>query len=111
MYYGDESSPSLGNAGGAYFKFIPATPWAGGNITRLDESPLAAGRVFGLRLGKRATNNFGQGSNTAQGVWVPVPNAATPGVQLRSEAARLKLTGFYRPRTRTSTSPRSRWAT
>lgn len=29
-YYGDENRPFNGNPGGAYFKFIPTTLWAGG---------------------------------------------------------------------------------
>src|SRR5262245_3225414 len=33
LYYGDENRPSVGNPGGAYFKFIPTTPWPGGVIT------------------------------------------------------------------------------
>ena len=29
FYYGDENRPSSGTPGGAYFKFVPTTPWAG----------------------------------------------------------------------------------
>jgi hypothetical protein len=96
MYYGDENRPFQGTAGGAYFKFVPATPWAGGAITALDQSPLTAGQVYGLRLGKRSGNtDYGQGSNTGLGTWVLI----TPSVDadLRSAAATLKLTGYYRP--------------
>lgn len=97
IYYGDENRPLNGTPGGAYFKFIPATPWSGGApITRLDQSPLAAGTVYGLRLGKRSGNaDFGQGSNTGRGTWIAVPNAG--GALLRERAAELMLTGYYRP--------------
>jgi secreted PhoX family phosphatase len=100
MYYGDENRPLNGTAGGAYFKFIPARPWIPGNapITNLADSPLASGSVFGLRLGKRAGNtDFGQGSNTGQGTWIPIPNAGLAATRLRTEAANSKLTGYYRP--------------
>jgi secreted PhoX family phosphatase len=98
MYYGDENRPANGTAGGAYFKFIPARPWNGAPITNLADSPLASGSVFGLRLGRRAaTPDFGQGSNTGQGNWIPIPNAGLPATRLRTEAANNKLTGYYRP--------------
>ena len=65
LYYGDESGPP-GHAGGAYFKFIPSTPWTGGTITDLSQSPLVSGKVYGLRLGKRSGNtDYGQGSKPA----------------------------------------------
>jgi len=57
LYYGDENRPLNGTAGGAYFKFIPTTPWGGGTISNLSQSPLAAGTVYGLRVGKRSGNN------------------------------------------------------
>jgi secreted PhoX family phosphatase len=97
MYYGDENRPSQGTPGGAYFKFIPAVPWPGGPaITHLANSPLVSGAVFGLRLGKRSNNtDYGQGSNTGLGTWVPV--TTTPNTNLRAAAATLKLTGYHRP--------------
>jgi secreted PhoX family phosphatase len=101
MYYGDENRPNVGTAGGAYFKFIPSVPWTGGApITDLAQSPLAAGKVYGLRLGKRTSGNtpnadYGQGSNTGLGIWVEVINASN--ANLRAAAAGLKLTGYYRP--------------
>jgi hypothetical protein len=59
-YCGDENRPSNGTAGGAYFKFIPASlrdPSAG-PIAGLGDSPYAAaGTIYGLRLGKRSGNN------------------------------------------------------
>ena len=98
MYYGDENRPLNGTPGGAYFKFIPAKPWTGGSpILSLADSPFASGgKVFGLRLGKRAGNtDYGQGSNTGLGTWVEVVNANN--ALLRNAAAALKLTGYYRP--------------
>jgi secreted PhoX family phosphatase len=96
LYYGDENRPSRGTPGGAYFKFIPAVPWQGGTITNLDQSPLASGAAFGLRLGKRSGNtDYGQGSNTGLGTWVPIDPVST--LDLRAAAAALKLTGYYRP--------------
>jgi len=100
LYYGDENRPATGTPGGAYFKFIPTTPWAGGTIANLSQSPLTSGTIFGLRLGKRSGNtDYGQGSNTGLGTWVPIPPAADPllGQNLRAQAAALKLTGYYRP--------------
>ena len=97
LYYGDESRPSQGTAGGAYFKFVPINPWNGlAPIGALNQSPLAAGSVYGLRLGKNSGgSDYGQGSNTGLGTWVLVQNAY--GANLRAVAANLKLTGYYRP--------------
>ena len=100
MYYGDENRPGTGTAGGAYFKFIPTTPWAGGDIADLSQSPLTSGAIYGLRLGKRGGNtDYGQGSNTGLGTWVAIPPAADPSVgqNLRAQAASLRLNGYYRP--------------
>jgi secreted PhoX family phosphatase len=97
MYYGDENRPSQGVVGGAYFKFIPSSPWNGdGPISSLDESPLADGAVYGLRLGKRSEGtDYGQGSNTGLGTWIPVENSYD--ADLRAAAETLNLTGYYRP--------------
>ena len=96
LYYGDEQRPASGTPGGAYFKFIPASPWGGGNITSLDQSPLVAGTIYGLRLGKRNGNtDWGQGSNTGLGIWQLV--TSTPNTNLRAFAASARLTGYYRP--------------
>ena len=70
-YYGDENRPSNGTAGGAYFKFIPASlrdPSAG-PIAGLGDSPYAAaGTIYGLRLGKRSGNtDYGQGTQYGLG--------------------------------------------
>lgn len=97
LYYGDENRPSKGTAGGAYFKFVPANPWNGaGPVSTLADSPLAAGTVYGLRLGLRSGGtDYGQGSNTGLGTWVEVINSFEG--DLRVEAANLNLSGFYRP--------------
>lgn len=96
MYYGDENRPLNGAPGGAYFKFIPTTPWTGGNVSSLSQSPLASGKVYGLRLGKRSGNtDYGQGSNTGLGTWAPIDPASIGN--LRAAAATLKLAGYYRP--------------
>jgi secreted PhoX family phosphatase len=98
-YYGDENRPASGVGGGAYFKFIPASlrdPGAG-PVTGLEQSPYAtAGKIYGLRLGRRAGGtDFGQGTEVGQGTWVAVP--AAPDPDLRAQAAALHLTGYYRP--------------
>jgi len=98
-YAGDENRPGNGVAGGAYFKFIPATlrdPGAG-PVTKLSDSPYAVpGKLYGLRLGLRqGATDYGQGTELGLGAWVAVPAAADP--DLRGQAAALKLTGYYRP--------------
>jgi hypothetical protein len=93
-YYGDELSASNGVPGGAYYKFVPTTPWAGGApITSLDQSPFASGTVYGLRVGQGS--NHGQGFQYGNGSWQLLSGAA--GHQLRPLAATAKLTGYYRP--------------
>jgi len=98
VYFGDENRPSRGTAGGAYYKFIPSTlrdPNAPA-IANLTQSPLAAGSIFGLRVGFRSGGtDYGQGTQTGFGTWVPIP--AAPDPDLRAQAASLKLTGYYRP--------------
>jgi hypothetical protein len=47
VYYGDENRPLEGAPGGAYFKFVPESPWDGvSTIDELDQSPLASGGVY-----------------------------------------------------------------
>ena len=98
-YYGDENRPGGGSAGGAYFKFVPASPLdpGAGPVTSLADSPYAQpGTIAGLRLGRRAgATDYGQGTQFGLGTWVPVP--AAPDPDLRASAADLKLTGYYRP--------------
>ncbi len=106
--YQDENRPGKGNGGGGYFKFIPTKLWAGGGpITNLNNSPLASGRVFGLRLGRNSDNtDFGLGNHAGRGVWVEVTDgkfgasSTTPSVDrnnLRDAAHALLLTTGYRP--------------
>ncbi len=101
MYYGDENRPASGVAGGAYFKFVPARPWISGTITQLSDSPFASGKIFGLRLGKRGNVDYGQGTQTGLGNWIPVCDDATAtpcaNADLRLASATLNLTGYYRP--------------
>lgn len=98
VYYGDENRPATGTAGGAFFKYIPTTlrnPTAG-PITSLSQSPLGSGSLFGLRVGRRSGfTDFGQGTELGFGQWVPIPPG--PDVDLRAQAATLRLTGYYRP--------------
>ncbi len=103
MYYGDENRPGTGTPGGAYFKFVPTTPYAGtAPVTSLAASPLASGSVFGLQLGKRTPADSGQGTQTGRGQWLKVcsDGTATPcaaNVDLRAATVSLKLNGYYRP--------------
>ncbi|HZO97127.1 MAG TPA: alkaline phosphatase PhoX [Gaiellaceae bacterium] len=93
-YYGDELAAGNGAPGGAYYKFVPSTPWAGGApITSLDRSPYSSGTVYGLRVGQGG--NFGQGFSYGTGTWQAL--TSTPGRELRPLAAGAKLTGYYRP--------------
>jgi Bacterial protein of unknown function (DUF839) len=100
LYYGDENRPSVGTAGGAYFKFVPgtlATP--GRKIISPLESPLASGSIYGLRLGLRSgATDYGQGTQYGFGTWVPVCSGeACDEIDLRAQAATLHPTGYYRP--------------
>jgi secreted PhoX family phosphatase len=98
VYFGDEQRPGNGTPGGAYFKFVPASPRAlgVGPITALDQSPLASGALYGLRVGRRSGfTDYGQGTQLGFGRWVPIP--ASPDPDLRAQAVALKLTGYYRP--------------
>jgi Alkaline phosphatase PhoX len=93
-YYGNELSASNGAPGGAYYKFVPAHPWAGGApITSLDQSPYATGSVFALRVGQGS--NFGQGFQYGTGTWQPLAGAG--GALLLPLAVAAKATGYYRP--------------
>ena len=92
-YYGNELSANAGAAGGAYYKFVPTTPWAGGPpITSLDQSPYSSGSIFALRVG--TSGNNGQGFSYGLGSWQPI---AGNGVALRPLAVAVKATGYYRP--------------
>ena len=92
-YYGNELSANAGAPAGAYYKFVPSTPWAGGApITSLDQSPYSSGSIFALRVG--TSGNNGQGFSYGRGSWQPI---AGNGVALRPLAVAVKATGFYRP--------------
>ena len=105
FYYGDELRPSSGKNGGTYYKFVPTTPFTGNNaITSLSQSPFVSGSVSALKIGHRSGNtDWGQGSNTGQGSWVPVCNdttslpSACTNLDLGGFANSLRLTGYYRP--------------
>ena len=97
-YYGDELRPSNGKPGGGIYKFVPATPRApdAGPIASLDQSPLAAGSVYVLRLGLRGTGtDYGQGDNTGAGKWIGPLSIATD--LATSALAAGGYTGYYRP--------------
>jgi hypothetical protein len=99
-YYGDERRPSNGKAAGGIFKFVPTHPWAGsGPITGLAQSPLAGGSVSVMRLGIRSNfSDYGQGSNSGAGKWVPLTTPANPVTWDLDAAAKVAgMTGFYRP--------------
>jgi secreted PhoX family phosphatase len=105
VYYADERRPFKGQPGGGLYKFVPTTPYTGGDpIADLEQSPLTSGSVWVARLGLRAegdipAQDFGQGSETGAGVWValrdPGPDPATFGLYEAGLAA--GMTGWYRP--------------
>jgi hypothetical protein len=100
-YYADENRPGGGAPGGAYYKFVPTTPWNGTfqakTATDLASSPFAAGKVFGLRVGIRGSGDFGEGTETGLGAWIPLCDATSVCGNLRAAAVANKLTGYYRP--------------
>jgi hypothetical protein len=94
-YYGDELAPSNGTPGGAYYRFVPTHPFAGGTpITSLADSPYAAGSISVLRIGQGS--NTGQGMAQGVGTWQPISPDAVTG-SLRPGANAVHATGFYRP--------------
>ncbi len=101
LYYADENRPSSGAPGGAYYKFIPTSPWNGtfqaATAADLSQSPLAAGKVYGLRVGIRGGTDYGQGTETGLGAWIPLCDGTTICGNLRAAAVVNKLTGYYRP--------------
>lgn len=99
-YYGDEKRPFQGEPGGAYFKFIPASPHpsSDGPISTLDQSPFASGSIFGLRLGLYEEPDYGQGTQQGLGAWIPVcTRAQCVNADLAGLAIDRSLTGYYRP--------------
>jgi secreted PhoX family phosphatase len=105
VLYQDENRPGASDAGGGYFKFVPDNLWSGGAaIANLGNSPLAGGRVFGLRIGRNSGNSdVGLGNHTGRGVWVEVVNGQIIGsttinrINLRAAATAMKLSVGYRP--------------
>jgi hypothetical protein len=100
VYYQDENRPSASSAGGSYFKFIPTNLWTGGAaITDLANSPLTAGQIYGLRIGRNSGNtDTGLGNHSGRGVWAAVGVSTTIApLNLRSLATTLKLSAGYRP--------------
>jgi len=104
MIYGDELAPGGGAAGGGVYKFVPSVPFAGGGpVTVPAQSPLAAGTIFGLRVGAAGSSNWGQGAEIGKGSWTAVNlaglNVVDPNgnVILRNAQALQRFTGYYRP--------------
>jgi hypothetical protein len=104
MYYGDELRPSAGSPGGAIYKFVPDQPYLGGApITNPSASPLASGKIYGMRLGTNSGNtDFGQGTEIGKGIWVPITfSVVIPdmngNINLRAAQKATGLTGYYRP--------------
>jgi len=102
--YGDELAPSGGNAGGGIYKFVPAIPFTGGSaITVPAQSPLASGKVYGLRVAASKSSNWGQGAETGAGAWVLVDLLgagvvdAGGNIILRTAQGLQRFTGYYRP--------------
>jgi Alkaline phosphatase PhoX len=96
-YYGDELGPSNGTPAGAYYKFVPDTPWTGsGAISSLSQSPYNSGKVYSLRVGQGS--NSGQGDAYGIGTWsfLASLNSAS-NQQLRLLATPNNRTGYYRP--------------
>ena len=96
VYAGDELRPGTpANAdGGALFKFVPVNPrTASGFIGSLSESPLAAGNVYALQVScQNTTQQYGQGCEIGNGVWINVSAA-----NARADANTMGATGYYRP--------------
>ncbi|MCI0616623.1 PhoX family protein [bacterium] len=93
---GDELRPGTANPdddGGAIFKFIPSSPFPGGDpITDLANSPLVAGSAFAMRISCTTGTQYGQGCEIGAGKWVSV-NASNA----RADANANGATGYYRP--------------
>jgi hypothetical protein len=101
LYYADENRPASGAPGGAYYKFIPTVRWNGSfhasTAADLVHSPLAAGKVYGLRVGTRGGGDYGQGTEVGLGAWIPLCDGTATCGNLRAAAVANKLTGYYRP--------------
>ena len=97
MYYADENRPGGGAPGGSYFKFIPTTPWDATRRARPADSPLGAGKVYGLRVGIRGSGDYGEGTETGMGAWIQVCDGTATCGDLRALALTNFLTAYYRP--------------
>jgi hypothetical protein len=92
---GDDSAlgPKNGGPGDSVFKFVPANPFQGNApITRLSQSPYAAGKSYGLRVG--LSTNYGQGREFGFAQWIALPQVDNPNLEAEGLAA--GLTGYYR---------------
>jgi hypothetical protein len=102
MYMGDELRPGDAGAdrdGGAIYKFVPQTPFAGSSpISDLSQSPLAFGNVYALQVSSREASassfpRFGQGAEVGVAAWVKIDDLAN----VRADAHAKGATGYYRP--------------
>lgn len=92
---GDEWRPGTAypnTDGGAIFKFIPATPYAGGAIASLDASPFKEGKTFAMQISCQPKAQFGQGCEVGNAEWFEV-KASNARVAADVGGA----TGYYRP--------------
>jgi secreted PhoX family phosphatase len=95
IFAGDELRPGTSyhnTDGGAIFKFVPAKPHAGGAITAIDQSPLAAGSVYAMQVSCTDKVQVGQGCEVGNATWIGVKASAA-----RSTADIGGATGYYRP--------------
>jgi secreted PhoX family phosphatase len=102
---GDELRPSLDTDGGAIFRFVPSELYncqgapvrpgqlCDNTISDLADSPLAAGTNYALATVCNGTDDFGQGCESGNGLWVAITD---PG-NARAEAAEAGATGYCRP--------------
>jgi len=79
---------------------VPELPYGGGApITLPAQSPLASGKLYGLRVGSARDN--GEGAEIGQGIWVAVDfltyRDGNDNTVLRDAQTALKFTGYYRP--------------
>jgi hypothetical protein len=101
IYAGDELRPGdagFDRDGGAIYKFLPAAPRENNAlVSKLEESPLAAGSSYALTVScyEPADDNFpqsGQGCEVGDAAWVQIDPA-----RARDDASDRKATGYMRP--------------
>jgi Bacterial protein of unknown function (DUF839) len=95
VFAGDELRPGTtypDKDGGAIFKFVPATPHAGGALTSLDASPFKAGKTYAMQVSCTEKVQTGQGCDTGAATWVEVKAGSA-----RIAADMAGATGYYRP--------------